>query len=496
MNDHYQKYIEWEFIDSSEIITSITFENQHYEVNPEATITFSRDEQYKLIATITGLDNTAKVERNHGELGSIIEKENIIGYSRNGLLMYKMDGIVLNGFSRNHNFDLNSTTIKTNIIFDTIEKIHTNNQENTSIIHEWYLCGKPNIVFPRSTMREVEKRYKRIRHSIDNEEDYRKLDSHGSSRDYFLINTTNFSLIVSQVPKLLGPEWAYNLMFEYRETLSPIPDSKIRNTISEFIAFILGHELYKIGESCYDDSYYFTKQSYQNPNGTNIINVCKKMAFTPVNIQIFNKSDTIEILLNNLLPKYLELHEKLKLNSAISKFWLAKYSVLGANLPILSSAVESLAEQILKTHPEKKHYYIKPSEFTKLIEKDLESISNKIDLLNLENPLHKQIILNKINGSSQRGSNEKLLMMFEILNLPIGEVEKLAIRARNKMAHTSFGDITDEEVIDAIRLTRAYESLFNRIILKILSYENDYIDYYTLGFPSRNIDEYIPTPSS
>jgi hypothetical protein len=60
------------------------------------------------------------------------------------------------------------------------------------------------------------------------------------------------------------------------------------------------------------------------------------------------------------------------------------------------------------------------------------------------------------------------------------------------MAHSSLGDISDEEIKETLRMTRAYETLFNRIFLKLLFYNRHYIDYYTLGHPNRIIDEPIP----
>ena len=40
-----------------------------------------------------------------------------------------------------------------------------------------------------------------------------------------------------------------------------------------------------------------------------------------------------------------------------------------------------------------------------------------------------------------------------------------------------------------IRLTNAYESLFNRVFLTILGYTGKYIDYCTVGHPEKSMDE-------
>ena len=295
--EQYQDYIEWEIINDNEEITEIIFEKEHYKVNPEATITFSRDNQYRLIASLQNLNDFAEVNRDHGELGTIIENENIVGYSRDKRIRYKIYGVVLGGASTNHNFESNITTIKSNMIFNSIEKFRLDNTNETSVIHEWYLCGKPQIYFPRGTNRKVEKKYIRTRLSIDDENDFKTSESQGGGSDFILVNIDKISVIIGRVPELYGPDWSFNLVFEYREKLNPIPDKETREAISELVSFVFGHQLFKIGEAAYSDEYYFTEQHYQNPNGSNVINICKQMGFTPVNIQNFSKYNNAELLL-------------------------------------------------------------------------------------------------------------------------------------------------------------------------------------------------------
>jgi hypothetical protein len=62
-------------------------------------------------------------------------------------------------------------------------------------------------------------------------------------------------------------------------------------------------------------------------------------------------------------------------------------------------------------------------------------------------------------------------MMFEILELAVGEVELKAIRARNKMAHSSMGNASEGEVREIYKLSLAYETLFNKVFLRVLGYE-------------------------
>ena len=59
------------------------------------------------------------------------------------------------------------------------------------------------------------------------------------------------------------------------------------------------------------------------------------------------------------------------------------------------------------------------------------------------------------------------------------------------MAHSSSKNIDENKTKELIRLSRAYETLFNRVFLRILSYNGNYIDYYTKGFPEKNVKKPI-----
>lgn len=489
-HDHFQDHLEWEILESEQEITHLTFETGLYSLNKDCIIKFSRNNQYDLVATISGIAETGEeLEPNIEEIkGIFVPNETITGYSKDGLYKYKLSGIVL-GTSNSTYISVSNSAMKfqADLLVSRIEKSRNDYDNKTETIQEWYLTGKTEINFSRLTSRSVDKSFKRLRNGIDPEDEFRLIKSSGSGKDYLLIKFADTSFIVSKVPQGYGPDWSFNISIEYRQSFGRIPTENERESISELVSFVFGNQLLKIGQTSYDNSYSLWLQEYQNPWGDNVVSRCQRQGSPPVEIRNFHDWGRAEILLNELITPYLMQSNSLRLKDALWKYWLAKYSSLGANLPILSSAVETLAGRVLKNHPEIKHYYIEYKEFSGIIKDELASIGKK-----LESNAHKEIIINKLKGATQRGSNEKLEMMFEIIKLPIDKIERKAIRARNKMAHSSLGEISDEEIKETIRLTRAYETLFNRILLKILSYNGQYVDYYTFGHPNRNIDEPIP----
>ncbi len=489
--DHYLEYLEWEILEPEHQITSLSSKLGLYNLNKNCIIKFSRDGQYKLAATISGtVEDIDKLEPNiERESGTFIPKETVTGYSTNGRYKYIFYGVILGSIESTLPISPDSVEVnfRADFHFNKVIKSLVFNENTVAFIQEWYLTGYSNINFTESTLRSLDQSFKRSRRGIDPEEEISQLKSNSSERDCLEVKYSDTSFIVSKVPKEFGPNWSFNMAIEYRQSFGRIPDDNEREAISELVSFVFGNQFLKIGQTSYNEAMTSISEEYNNPWGDNVMSRCQRLALPPVQINDYNDWGRGAILLNELLIPYLEQRNKLCLKDVLWKYWIAKYSSIGANLPILSSAVETLAEKILKIHPEIKHYYIDFKEFVGTIAEELVSIEIKID----SNP-NKGIILNKLKGATQRGSNEKLEMMFEIIQLTIGKIEKNALRARNKMAHSSFGEISDEDLREIVRLTKAYETLFNRIFLKILLHKGQYVDYYTIGYPNRDIDAPIP----
>lgn len=70
--------------------------------------------------------------------------------------------------------------------------------------------------------------------------------------------------------------------------------------------------------------------------------------------------------------------------------------------------------------------------------------------------------------------------------MPVGKKEKKALQARNFSAHGLYaGDSIDYE--EQFMTSQVYECILVRVILKLLKYEGNYIDYGTIGYPERTL---------
>lgn len=94
--------------------------------------------------------------------------------------------------------------------------------------------------------------------------------------------------------------------------------------------------------------------------------------------------------------------------------------------------------------------------------------------------------MDKIRNSYQMSVNRSFTTFFDELGLKTGKVEREAIEARNRMVH---GNLGFKELEKFVIITDAYQTLFNRVLLKILNYEDCYIDRSTLNYPERRIEE-------
>ena len=83
--------------------------------------------------------------------------------------------------------------------------------------------------------------------------------------------------------------------------------------------------------------------------------------------------------------------------------------------------------------------------------------------------------------------SEQLTHFFEGIDMIIGVKEKKALQARNFSAHGSFGG-NNISYIEQFRTSQVYECIIVRVILKLLKYEGNYIDYGIIGYPEKDIN--------
>jgi hypothetical protein len=333
-------------------------------------------------------------------------------------------------------------------------------------------------------------------------------------RDFALVTLDAIKFIIARVPNSFGPGWSRNICVEYRKEFGPIPDSEKREAISEIVSFVLGTQLLNAGFTEYDHEWQtltlFAKTSW---GGAYSRSVSEGIPISPVNLGIRSfiiKEEKIEELLCGLIPKYLDLRDKRRLKEALWRYWISRDTPPGADLPVLSSALEIIMKAWFDSEESKStKFYMPQKEFNKLIGEGLKNIEGKLDeyienktksleqgntdLLEIQEIKElKNTVIGKVRNSNQKSLTKQYPAFFKGIGLKTGEIEDGAIRARNQMAHGDNDNNGKEEESEKERMyTYAYQTLFHRVFLKLLGYEGNYVDRSVIGFPEKHINSLL-----
>ena len=129
-----------------------------------------------------------------------------------------------------------------------------------------------------------------------------------------------------------------------------------------------------------------------------------------------------------------------------------------------------------------KGVYMPASDFRKLTQDGIELIRGR-----LGQHEYADRIVRRLGGCFTFGVAEKFDNFFAELGLPVSKAEKDAIQSRNRVVHG--GGLDESMWDDYVEKRKTYQTLLNRVILKLLGYEGLYIDYGTVGFPQRALSE-------
>lgn len=473
--------LEWESFKFPLILNNITFQYGLYNFDESTQIKIWRDDQYNLTAEIEGIaDNQFDLIYDYREILHRGEKplfENFMGKNDKNEI-FKLRDCHIENFS--HKPFQNQIKFKANLSLRRIAHIKANTDQSTII--DWHICSFKKL-FPRVTLRSNHFPYK-FRTGINDpsQEQSKKLISF--IRDFLIIKTDEYSIIVQKVDEEFLPKWADGISIEYRKEITKIPSPEDRRKIAEFVSFVLGNHLLLTGTSYYNDKGKLDECAGYSPEGNNVIDNCKSMTFPPISRLIIDEKE-----LGSLLSKYLEIRDKYDLRDVLWKLWNGRMQPLGTNLPILASGLDTLVSNyVKKNNLITKYSKSEKRKFRNEIKEEFENLEKK-----LENYQFGDFVLNKLRNPFHFGIGEKIKIFLDDLNFKFNKesIESKALQARNEMAHGSMTNLSDEEKLKYSAYTRAYITLYNRIILKLLAYDKKYVDYYNLDFPKREIDQNI-----
>ena len=481
---------DWEAIEFPIVLTEIQSITNHYIVPVDSILEVFRDQDYRLKGILKGLvTNPADLEyRENDEI-----KE--VGFINGETLKAKSNERTyrINGFGISH---IHHTPFKHNnkVLFEFECQIYLHdielldeNVESSDIICDFFLCSIPQIYFNGMTKRIDKEIPCKFRMKFD---DYQKSNDdirygNSSSWDYSVINYGDEKIIIQVVNKDLLPQNIDGILIEYRNSSAEYITEKFRKITEEYLSFILGTHLQKIGTSSFNYGYKLRTAKSNNPWSRKIF---KGENINP--IPLYNGGgdrDFFEKMLNKLFISFFNQYDQISFSSCLWKLWVGKSLPIGTDLPILSSGLETLIESYLK----KNNLLPKYTKNQKKIYKDL--ISDEIN--SIENKLmdyqFKNSVINKLKNPYNFSIGEKMNLFFTHISFDFDKnsIENRALMARNSMAHQEVNLESVKEQRQVKKISDAYITLINRVILKILGYDWYYIDYSKEGIRYLKIEE-------
>lgn len=476
-------HLEWESLNWPIRVTNLNFVPKLENIPNDTIFEIYRDGDYKLRGVLTGIREMCSSVEYHRE-SALNRRATIYGYNLDGNFKYKINDVVL-GNCKTQYSKQNCKTFEhftQEVYLNSIEEISTDLQENH--LHEYYLSQRLDLFFPRRTFRKQTKRYFKIREDQDETEPNFIDNSYGWSLDYMKIKTKHFDFIIQKEAKY-APNWADGIIIEYSKEFREIPDKEVRIAVAEIVSFALGTHLLKIGTAELNSENFILRRKACSPWGNDVVFKCQQSATPPIAKFDYQRKEHIENEISQLVNSYLSVQRELDLSGILWRLWISKMTPIGTNLPILSSALESLASNYLKLNSLKHKYSRQEKDFIKSIINPIVRILET----ELEGFEFKKRLMNKLKNPYQKGVGETLTeFLIQIgIHFDSQSIEAKALQARNKMAH---GNVINEnsDIKELIRISRAYESLFNRALLIVLGYKGSYIDYYSDCFIERGLN--------
>ncbi len=485
MREDILPHLEWEVLHKPITIPKV----DNIEELPEGQkkIVINRDEHYKLRAVLSTKGDFKSFAEKTMDIvpGSFTELFKITGSDQQNLKQYTLESCCLGG-SHAHIESGEEPLFETDIHIHGIRIRHKTEAEGMWLT-EWNINGpRDALIFRNSTMRKMSRTFFRKRSAPKDGKIHSMKISGGLSKsfssDFLRVKASDIQFLVTQVPKGIGPDWSSNIGIEYQKDWGRIPSVDERETISELCSFILGRQLLSVGYTIYDKDGNIVEEYACNPWGSDPRSLCSQPDFAPIGISYPSLQANAEDLISQLLSKYHELRSSLHLENALWLYWIARAMPVGTNLPILAAAVETIMNGWFdSTKSSSRGVYIDKDKFENLLHEEIGAIKSK-----LKSKQYGDNITNRIQNAYCMGVADRFLFFFKEIALDVSKKEQDAIDARHAIAHGRMPN-KKSEWKRLIRQSQTYETLFHKIVLKLLGYSGTYIDRSTLGWKNKKL---------
>jgi hypothetical protein len=310
------------------------------------------------------------------------------------------------------------------------------------------------------------------------------------------VSGTEWTLLVGRPELAWGTQaWKPGFVEFVSKSTVAVPDPETRNRVIVALSFALGRQLVPTGWTTFSADWRPVKATAVRPHFLGKTDTLGNPNVPPCDLSLRGQPILSEPALRAVTQCVLDAYDDgLDIEFPIWLVWLAQASPLDASPAHLGAAIEGLRERFEARTIKGKGTLLKKQDWAAvrdlLLEKLVEAVA-KLEVPPDEPSL--QILKNNVGRSNEKTSGARYPEFFQALPLPIGAVENAALRERNTPAHGKQYAPTQYEALKAA--VDALHTLFHRIALTMLGYRGSYIDYSTLGHPSRQLADPLGGPN-
>ena len=355
----------------------------------------------------------------------------------------------------------------------------------------------------RPTERSLTNKYTRSRdHGPTATIELPQLESTSSDhfRVQFEINSRKQSIAIGKTKEGMCEPALCPGFIEYTNELGYIPDEDERWDVLVALSFILGRRLIPIGSTSYSKDWRQVRATSKEAQILTSLKRFRQPCMPPANLSM-DGNFIDEQKTARAVTRFLEVSKSIDLENSMWLYWIGNNTTLETAPALYGAAIESLRNSYFKSEKEKslKTKILPEAAWPGIKDKLTEALREaEKELLDENKKLPEEyvkpldIFHRKITQFNDKSSSMKTPEFFEIIGLPIGKVEENALKERNRPAH---GHRYHPDQYDALNAANnALITLLNRVILNFSGAADTYIDYSTLGHPTRKLEEPLGGP--
>lgn len=250
------------------------------------------------------------------------------------------------------------------------------------------------------------------------------------------------------------------------------------------LSFAFGRPLLCVGYSVFDREMEPIEMGFRRALGPDTWRFCAEHGHPPVELGPIVEPSIV----GQLMKCFRANAATFGISDVLDSIWTSEIGYLAHEVPVLAGALESLANAWFKMQEQEVSAAWIPDDRWKaylapFLKKLREELVDEPCLGPIQQTLKRANVF---------GMKERFRRFLSHLELSIGEVEGNAVELRHKVAHGGF--LRDDEFTGAIFRADALRTLVNRVILRLLEWPGQYVDYSSIGRPSRVLTQPLGGP--